>query len=144
MAKYSSGIFVPKNPSKYAGNRHPTYRSSWEYAFMSFADNNPSVLSWASESIKIPYRNPLTGKQSIYVPDFFVMYVDKNGKKHSELIEVKPLKETMLTEKSSKRDKLSIAINHAKWEMAAKWCRMKNIKFRVVNEGDIFHTGKKK
>ena len=81
MAKYAQGKYTVKNQEKYLGNRQPTYRSSWEFAFMKFCDEHPSVAKWASEAIKIPYRNPFTGKQTIYVPDFFVVYVDKNGKK---------------------------------------------------------------
>ena len=45
MAKYASGKYIIKNPEKYIGKRAPTYRSSWEFTFMSFADNNPSVLT---------------------------------------------------------------------------------------------------
>jgi hypothetical protein len=42
--------------------------------FMMFLDSNDNIVQWASESITIPYRNPITGKQSMYVPDFFVTY----------------------------------------------------------------------
>lgn len=142
--KYANKEYVVKNPHKYAGNKQPHYRSSWELTFMRFLDNHPRVVSWASESIKIPYKNPLTGKQSVYVPDFFVIYQDKDNKRNAELLEIKPAKETMLTEKSSRRDRMMIAINHAKWQAAAKFCRLKGITFRVVNESDIFHQGKKR
>lgn len=144
MNKWANGLYEVLNPDKYAGNKKPRYRSSWEHSFMRFCDNHPSVISWASESIQIPYRNPLTGRQSIYVPDFFIMYMDKKGKKHAELIEVKPSSQTRLTERTSQRDKLAIAINHAKWEAAAKWCRLKGVHFRIVNEGDLFHQGKRR
>jgi len=142
--KYANGIYTIANPDKYSGNKEPRYRSGWEHAFMRFCDNNPSVISWASEAIQIPYRNPLTGKGTIYVPDFVVVYQDKRGNKHAELIEVKPETQTRLTEKTSIRDKLSIAVNTAKWEAAAKWCRLKGVQFRIVGENDIFHTGKKR
>ena len=132
------------NPEKYAGIKKPRYRSGWEHAFMRFCDNHPSVINWASESIQIPYRNPLTGKQSIYVPDFLIVYQDKGGKKRAELIEVKPESQTRLGAKTSKHDKLSIAVNHAKWEAAAKWCKLKGLQFRIVTENDIFHNGKKR
>ena len=144
MPNWANGLYELANPDKYAGTKKPRYRSSWEHAFMRFCDNHPSVISWASESIQIPYRNPLTGKQSIYVPDFFIMYADKNGKKHAELIEIKPETQTRLTEKTSQRDRLSIAINHAKWEAAAKWCKLKGVQFRIVGENDIFHSGKRR
>ena len=82
MAKYAQGKFQLVNPQKYAGNKTPTYRSSWEFTFMQFCDNNPSVLQWASEAVHINYRNPLTGKNTIYVPDFLITYIDATGTQH--------------------------------------------------------------
>ena len=139
MSKWANGIYEVANPEKYAGNKKPRYRSSWEHAFMRFADNHPSIIQWASESIQIPYRNPLTGKQTVYVPDFLVVYQDKKGKRKAELIEVKPNSQTRLTEKTRDREKLQIALNHAKWEAAAKWCRLKGLNFRVQNYCKIFN-----
>ena len=55
---------------------------------MKFCDEHPNVSQWASEAVKIPYRNPLTGKYTVYVPDFFIVYADKGGKQKVELIEV--------------------------------------------------------
>ena len=144
MAKYAQGIYELLNPKKYAGNKRPFYRSGWEHAFMRFCDNHPGIINWVSEGVQIPYRNPLTGKQTIYVPDFFITFQDKKGRKRAELIEVKPNSQTRLTERTSKRDKLAIVINHAKWEAAAKWCRLKGVTFRVVTEDDIFHKGKRR
>ena len=141
--KYANGIYSITNTEKYSGTKAPRYRSGWEHAFMRFCDNNPSVISWASEGIQIPYRNPLTGKGTVYVPDFVVVYQDKRGNKHAELIEIKPKSQTMLTEKTREKEKLAIAINHAKWEAAAKWAKHKGLRFRVVTEDDIFHNGKR-
>ena len=90
MPNWAQGLYQPKNPEKYAGKKTPRYRSSWEWAFMRFCDNNPSIMQWASESIQIPYRNPLTGRNTIYVPDFFLVYQDKSGARKGELIEIKP------------------------------------------------------
>jgi hypothetical protein len=144
MAKYAQGFFIPKNPEKYVGNGKIRYRSSWELTFMMFADSNPKVIKWASESIQIPYRNPLSGKQTIYVPDFFVVYQDRNGKTISELIEIKPKAQTMITEKTrSARDRASIAVNHYKWQAANAWCSRMGIKFRVITESDIFYSGRR-
>tara|TARA_B100000085_G_scaffold73379_1_gene65814 strand:- start:2248 stop:2688 length:441 start_codon:yes stop_codon:yes gene_type:complete len=141
--KYANGVYAINNAEKYTGNKAPRYRSGWEHAFMRFCDNNPAVISWASECIQIPYRNPLTGKGTIYVPDFVVVYQDKRGKKHAELIEIKPKSQTMLTEKTREKEKLAIALNHAKWEAAAKWAKHNGLRFRVVTEDDIFHNGKR-
>jgi hypothetical protein len=57
-----SGKFKPKNPEKYAGRGSIRYRSSWELKFMNFLDENPSIKNWASESISIPYKNPIANK----------------------------------------------------------------------------------
>jgi hypothetical protein len=143
MSKFAHGKFQPKNPAKYIGIGTPSYRSSWEYAFMTFCDNNPAVTNWASESIKIPYRNPFTGKQTVYVPDFFINYVDTHGKMHAEVIEVKPLKQTSLKEAGrSKHAQAHAVLNMAKWEAARAWCKQQNVFFRVISENDIFHTGR--
>ena len=96
MPKFASGRFEMKNPDKYVGKKTPLARSSWEFVFMRMLDEHQGVQNWASESIQIPYRDPLTGKYTVYVPDFFVVYVDKNGNKHAEVIEVKPESQTRL------------------------------------------------
>lgn len=143
MSKYAQGKYTVKNPEKYIGKRSPTYRSSWEFTFCSFCDNNPAVVNWASEAIQIPYRNPVSGKQTIYVPDFLIVYVDAKQKKHTELIEIKPSKEATMESAKSYRDKLMVAINMAKWAAADSWARANNMRFRVVTEFDIFKNVKR-
>jgi hypothetical protein len=143
--KFSQGLYKVQNPEKYMGTSTPRYRSSWELTFMTFCDNNPSVHQWASESIKIPYRDPLTGKNTIYVPDFLIVYLDKNHSKHAELIEIKPANQTLI-EKVGKNpyNQAQYVKNMAKWSAANNWCKNNGLKFRVINEEDIYHTGKKK
>jgi hypothetical protein len=111
---------------------------------MRLCDENPAIVNWASEAIKIPYRNPLTGKQTIYVPDFFITYVDRNNKTHVELIEVKPANQSIKEQVGkSRHNQAHYILNQAKWEAARAFCSQNNIKFRVVNEGDIFHQGRR-
>ncbi len=145
MPVFAKGKYTLKNPEKYIGNGTPTYRSSWELAVMRTFDTNPAILKWASESIKIPYRNPFTGYNTVYVPDFFIVYIDANGKQHSELLEIKPEKQTFF-EKTGKNqyNKVQYVLNMAKWAAAEAWCKSKGIRFRVVNESDLFHSGSKK
>ena len=143
MSKFAQGKYQIKNPEKYMGKRLPSYRSSWEFTFMSFCDNNPAVLNWVSEGVRIPYFNPVSGKQTIYVPDFLVVYVDANQRQHTELVEIKPSKETTMESAKSYRDKLSVAINMAKWAAADAWARANNMRFRVVTEYDIFKNTKR-
>jgi hypothetical protein len=143
--KFSKGIYTVKNTEKYVGNKMPTYRSSWEFTFMAFCDNNPSIQQWSSESVKIPYRDPLTGKHTVYVPDFLIVYLDKNLKKHAELVEIKPANQT-LQERVGKNpyNQAQFVKNQAKWAAAAQWCQQNGLKFRVINEQDIFHNAGKK
>jgi hypothetical protein len=143
MSKYAQGKYQVINTEKYVGNRLPTYRSSWEFTFCTFCDNNISVLQWASESITIPYRNPVLGKQTIYVPDFLIVYVDANQKQHTELIEIKPAKEASMSAAKSLRDKYVVAVNMAKWAAADAFCRANGLKFRVVTEHDLYSNMKR-
>ena len=145
MAKYAQGRYNIKFQEKYIGRKAPLYRSSWEFAFMKFCDENPNVAKWASESIQIPYRSPLTGKHTIYVPDFFIVYADKKGKQHAEVIEVKPKNQSFRESVGKSRyNQEQYLLNMAKWEAATAWCKQKGLRFRVVTEEDIFHTGPKR
>ena len=145
MAHFAQGKFNLKNPQKYIGTKTPTYRSGWEFTFMKFCDEHPSVSQWASEAIRIPYRHPFTGKHTIYVPDFFIAYADKGGKQRVELIEVKPSSQARKEKLGrSKSNQAHYVINQAKWEAARAWCKQKGIYFRIVTEEDIFHTGRKR
>jgi len=142
MSRFAQGKYTVENPEKYVGNKKPTYRSSWEFAFMKFCDTHPSVQKWASEAISIPYRCPLTGKSTIYVPDFFIQYTDKTGKSFVELIEVKPQNQTLAEKVGKNRhNRQQYFKNVAKWRAAQAWCKQQGIKFRVINEQDMFHSG---
>jgi hypothetical protein len=143
MAKFARGKFAMKHPEKYVGTKVPTYRSSWEWSFMNFCDNNPSIIKWASEAINIPYRDPLTNKQTIYVPDFFIQYIDKKNQMSVELIEIKPASQTILERVGkSKYNQAQFIKNQAKWTAANHWCKQQGIKFRILNENDIFAGAK--
>jgi hypothetical protein len=146
MRGTAKGKFTPRHPEKYIGQKDPTYRSSWELSFMLFCDNNPAIENWASESIKIPYKDPLTGRSTVYVPDFLIVYTDKNQKKHAEVVEIKPRNQTVreAVGKNASRQ-MEYIKNMAKWEAANAYCKRFGLKFRVINEQDIFQgTGKKR
>jgi hypothetical protein len=144
MPNFSRGKFVVANPQKYVGKGEPTWRSSWEWAFMQFCDNNKNILSWASEPVRIPYRHPLTGKNTTYVPDFIVTYRGPNNTTRAELIEIKPKKQSVIEDKMNSRDRAIVAINYAKWAAAQKWCKQYGLTFRIITEDDIFRQGGKK
>jgi hypothetical protein len=145
MRSTAKGKFKVRNPEKYIGAGDPTYRSSWEMTFMMFCDNNPAIQQWASESVKIPYTDPLTGRSTVYVPDFLVVYLDKDQKKHAELIEIKPKSQAVLEAVGkNKLNQAQYIKNMAKWQAAQAWCKRMGLRFRVVSEEDLFHGGKKR
>jgi len=144
MPNFRQGIYTVKNPGKYVGKGTPRYRSGWEMTFMMFLDSNDNIVQWASESISIPYRNPITGKQSMYVPDFLVTYRGRDNTTRAELIEIKPKKQSLIESKMSDRDRAIVAVNYAKWDAATKWARRNGLTFRVINEDQIFHQGNKR
>lgn len=133
-----SGEFTPKHPEKYKGATPITYRSSWELTVFNAFDRHPNVIEWASESVKIPYQNPLTGQPSLYVPDLLVKLLNKKGQMKVELIEIKPAKEALAEKAKTRYDQASVIINQAKWKAAAAWCQKNNITFRILTEQDIY------
>lgn len=141
---YVQGKYTPVNPEKYVGTYPIVFRSSWEHKVMVLFDSNPNFMSWASEPIKIPYKNPFTGKYTVYVPDFVVTYVDAKGNQKAEIIEVKPAKETFLEQAKSPRAKAAVALNTFKWQAAQAFARSHGMTFRVMNEGNIFNNPKGK
>jgi hypothetical protein len=143
MSHWAQGKYEVQNAAKYVGNGIPRYRSGWEFSFMRFCDNNDHILQWASESISIPYRHPVTGKNTIYIPDFLITYRTKDNQMKAEVIEIKPKKQSVLESKASAKDRTIVAINYAKWDAATKWCRRQGLTFRVVTEDDIFRNGSK-
>ena len=144
MATYK-GIYKPINPQKYRGD--PTnivMRSSWETKFAIWCDTNPAVIKWNSEETVIPYVSPVDNKAHRYFVDFLVTLINKEGKKETLLIEIKPKLQSTITERQSQRDRAQVAINYAKWDAATKWCKQQGLTFRVINEDQIFHQGGKK
>ncbi len=140
--KFAQGFFEVRNPQKYLGKGKPQYRSGWEHSFMRFCDNNENIVGWASESIAIPYRHPLTGKTTNYIPDFLVQYRTRDNQVLTELIEIKPKKQSVIESKMSARDRAVVAVNYAKWDAATKWCKRQGLTFRVITEQDMFHNGR--
>jgi hypothetical protein len=141
MTAWAQGKYTLKNPQKYLGKGRPKYRSSWEKIMFDWADNNPGILNWTSEGIKIPYINPLTGKKSNYIPDMLIVYQDKTGQNKAEILEIKPMKETVMEAAGqSKYNRAMVILNAAKWQAARAYCASLGIGFRILTEQDLFHS----
>jgi hypothetical protein len=142
--KWAQGFYKIRHPEKYIGTNRPRFRSSWEHTFMKFCDEHPSVIKWASEPMRIPYINPATSKKTTYVPDFLIIYENKNKEQICELIEIKPSNQTPFwLKKKSTANKIHTIINEAKWKAATAWANANNIKFRILTEHDLFKKTKK-
>lgn len=136
---YIQGFYEVINKEKYVGNKQPYYRSSWENRIMYQFDTHPSIINWASEPIKIPYYNPLEQRQTIYVPDFLIMYQHKSGAKLAELLEIKPFAQSMMREgKMKPQERATVIKNQCKWRAAVQWCKNYGLTFRVITEQDMF------
>ena len=142
MSHWAQGPYTVINRAKYVGNGTPRYRSGWELTFMRFLDSNDHILQWASEPLAIPYRHPLTGKMTNYIPDFLITYRTKDNTMKAELIEIKPKKQSVIESKMSSKDRAIVAINYCKWDAASKWARNNGLTFRVITEDQMFHNGK--
>ena len=139
-----SGRFKPKNPSKYMGD--PTniiYRSLWEFKLMRYVDSHPQVIQWASEELVIPYRSPIDGKVHRYFPDFLVKKINRNGKKETVVIEVKPKYQTVPPEKKSRVTRQYLnevktwGTNQAKWKAAEEYCKDRGWIFQIMHEDHL-------
>jgi hypothetical protein len=144
MAKSYQGYFKPKNPQKYKGD--PTnivYRSSWELKLMLYLDSHKDIVTWSSEEIFIPYRSPIDNKIHRYFPDFIVTKINKEGKKETALIEVKPAAQTMPPKKQEKVTRKYITevttwgINEAKWKAANEYCKDRGWSFHIFTEREL-------
>jgi hypothetical protein len=146
--KFSQSYYELINPEKYQGALPIRCLSSWETKVCQMFDLNPSVLYWASEPMAISYINPvktmLNKRETIskYYPDYVVIYVDKFGKKHKEIVEVKPAKQAFMEMAKTRKEKIDVMVNTAKWNAARAFASKYGYTFRILTEYDIF-SGKR-
>jgi hypothetical protein len=142
----TTSYFTPKYQEKYKGKYPIVLRSQWERVFAQWCDINPNVLTWSSESLEIPYYDPVKRKDRRYYPDFIINVLDKDRKREVVyVIEIKPYKETVPPKsratKSTKtkiHEQTAYATNSAKWQAATKYCRKYGFVFRIFTERELF------
>ena len=139
-----SGQFKPSNPQKYVGDyKNIIYRSSWEARVMNWLDKNPSIVSWSSEEVVVPYISPVDGRWHRYFPDFVVKVKDKNGILKTMMLEVKPKKQTqepIIQRRVTKRyitEVTTWGVNQAKWKAATEYCLDRNWEFKLITEDHL-------
>jgi hypothetical protein len=111
---------------------------------MNVCDQHPNIIQWASENFQIPYQHPLTGKWHRYIPDFFIVYLDKEGQQHGEVIEIKPMSQTVMELARTSKAQEIVLVNHAKWKAALAWCRTQGLTFRIMTAEQLYRTNKKR
>lgn len=110
---------------------------------MTRLDIDEQIVSWASEEVAIPYRSPFDNRVHRYFPDFLVTKINKDGKKETILIEVKPSKQTKPPERQEKVTRKYLTevktwgINNSKWEAANNFCKDRGWKFMIITEKEL-------
>ena len=141
------GFYKPENPAKYAGDPNAiVFRSGWELRFMRWCDTNPSVLTWASEGIVIPYFSAIDQKQHRYFVDFLVKIKKADGSVNNFLIEIKPDEQTRpptnTRSKYYQSQCMEYVKNQEKWKAAKAWATSNGCEFLVMTEKHLY-PGKK-
>lgn len=141
--EFKQGIYKPINKDKCLNKGDIIYRSQLEFRLMRMCDKNPSVLEWSSESVIIPYKNPIKGTISRYFMDAYIKLNTPSGPKKF-LVEIKPDRQTKPPTASNKKKKSTIlyenatfAVNSAKWEAAKQFARNKGMEFLIITEKDL-------
>lgn len=152
--QFKSGIYTPIYPQKCIDEKQKfVYRSSYELNFFKFCDTCPKVVRWGAETTVIPYLCKTDGKMHRYYVDNKVIFLDKNNRYITYLIEIKPFNQT-IPPKPSKRKKRQTVLyenfqyikNTSKWNSAEQYCKKNGYVWcRVTERGyyifDKFHEG---
>ena len=138
-------VYKPLNESKYVGDStNIICRSLWERRVCKYLDTNENVINWGSEEIAIPYISPLDNRRHSYFRDSIVRIRENNADVKTNVIEVKPFKQTKKHERGKKRkatyanECATYVVNQAKWRAAEDFCSKKNWEFLVLTEKEIF------
>lgn len=147
--RYHQGLFKPKNPSKYIGTLPIVFRSHWESKMFRYIDYHPAITKWSSESIIIPYINPVDNRPHRYFPDLWFEVTTKRGAVQTFLVEIKPHHQTQppTTKPTTPRkynkllaEAATYAVNQAKFAAAKKFAEERHWTFVVLTEKDIFSS----
>lgn len=134
-SRYSQGYINPASCKKLiesVRNQPIIYRSSYEKKFVAWCEMCPTVKTWGSEVIEIPYIW-CDGKYHRYYPDYYVELTD--GTKL--LIEIKPSNQTVPPANENSWAAREWSRNCAKWRAAQEFCKAKGLVFKILTEKTI-------
>ena len=166
--KFHQGYFIPKNPEKWLTSQN-IYRSSWEFKFLTWMDNNPRVVRAASEPCAVKYKNPVSNikwcvennldpknpanwKVCNYYTDMWMEMLQNDGTVKKIFVEIKPYDQTQppkpINESASLKEKKAFnraaetfLVNQAKWTEAAKYFQSMGASFIIVTEKTLSKMG---
>lgn len=147
---YRQGYYTVHNIEKYVGDVSKViYRSSWEKKMMTFCDMNERIVKWSSETIQVPYFNPVENATKTYNLDFYFQVRQDDGSVKNIIGEVKPAKKlekpvlpnSRLTEKRIEAHNYQMkeyVINVYKFQAAKKWAEDRGWEFMIITEHFLY------
>lgn len=151
-SKYKQGFYKLLNPNKYIGDpNNVKFRSSWEYVFCSYLDNNDKVIKWGCENLVISYTD-LRGKLHRYYTDFYYeMKTNDENFMKKVIVEIKP--KTELFPPSRPKNETAKALenyeysmrthikNKLKWSAAEEYAKKRGMEFVIITEDHLQKAG---
>jgi hypothetical protein len=155
QGKYKQGLFTPKNKDKIIKLNTQGglfYRSGLELKMMVYLDNNPNIIHWGAEHLRVPYTKTEWVSESqefrttehSYYPDFYYELKKENDEVSRVVAEVKPASETKEpklaenpTSKQLKNFEYALKMynkNLSKWKHMIAYCERKGFKFIIITE----------
>ena len=101
------------------------------------------MVEWGSETVVIPYENPLDKKIHRYIVDAVIKLKTPTGIK-KYLVEVKPSKQINKPveapgkhKKTLLYEQLTYIQNQAKWQAAKELCKNRGLEFVLLSEKEL-------
>lgn len=150
--KYRQGKYNLINKGKYIGDPdNIVFRSSWEYAFCQYLDNNEKIMKWACEQPIISYTD-LQGHLHRYYPDFFYeIKTNDDNLMNRVIVEIKPKKELYPpdkpkneTAKALENYEYSVRThikNKLKWSASIDYAKKRGMEFVIITEEQLQKWG---
>ena len=136
--KTYQGKYKVKHRSKYRGDPdNIIYRSMWERHCFKWCDNNPSIKTWASEEVVVPYFYEVDKKYHRYFVDLTI----RTNTGRTLLVEIKPSSQTQPPKRKKLNEALTYMKNTSKWKYAQKFCDDRGYEFQIWTEKELEAMG---
>ena len=151
--RFHTGEYNLINKEKYIGSKNPRYKSLYEQRFFYGCDVNENVIKWGYECIELNYfyrdiRHDEQAKPHRYYPDIYCEVKSNDGKIKKFIIEIKPkefLEKPKQPKNPTKRNQTKYLLemnewgrNLAKWEVAARFCKDRDMEFKLITQDTLF------